>query len=432
MHRPIELPSRLALVGAGASATVVRSAIVAPKSSVQDWPRYSLTSQKVEPQPLLAVFFSNSTTGVQLRAMTVDAGLSPLQRSFSNTACGEGTGSDAVDPGFAVCRFLQFGLLLQSATDVFVGDVVITNASRGVYVHNGTEILLRDSAFVGNGFGSQTSDTISGCANVTVINCSFRASLGHGLFVGQSTDVKLRDSYAVNNMWHGFRLANSTGLSLDNVTVSRNGKCGVELLNLQSFNMSGGVISHNACTGQGGLCIAGPTTRDGTVSKLAVVGNGGNIVGSGAQNLTFVDIVCDMVLYKNKAWALDCAGCDLRNVSCNGGRSQKQIPVHATWPELSNHRASIGGGAGSFFEDCLIKPGEPIQPKIDALVSKAGGGKCLLAAGVHEISAPVVVPSNVELAGQGAKQSVHATGCLLSYLLCVQISTISCSYPSTH
>ena len=96
----------------------------------------------------------------------------------------------------------------------------------------------------------------------------------------------------------------------------------------------------------------------------------------------------------------------------------ERASVRAPWADLSDHRVSIGGGGSSFFEDCLIKPGEPIQPKIDAVVSKAGGGKRILAAGVHKISAPVVVPSNFELAGQGAKRSVHATGCLLPYLLC--------------
>eukprot|EP01051_Picozoa_sp_SAG22_P030332 SAG22_NODE_11708_length_473_cov_0.596257_1_plen_80_part_10 len=58
-------------------------------------------------------------------------------------------------------------------------------------------------------------------------------------------------------------------------------------------------------------------------------------------------------------------------------------------------------------QECLIKPGDAIQPLIDELVTRAGGGKCLLAAGVHEISAPIVVPSNVELIGEGSDKSVH-------------------------
>lgn len=409
VHRPIELPSGFVLVGAGPGHTVVRSAIVPPDPSVADWPRYSLASQHVGPQPLLSVFFSENTTGIRLSAMAVDGGLSASQRSFSNTACGEGTGSDAVFPGFAGCRFLQFGLLLQSVTGASVDNVVITNATRGVYVRGGAGIVLRDSVFAGNGFGSQTSDTISGCTNVSLTNCSFRDSLGHGLSVEDTADLNLRDLRTTNNAWHGVRLANSTDVALVNLAASGNGKCGIELLNLQSFRVFGGTITHNACTGQGGICIAG-STRDGNIGSLAVVGNGGNLVGSGAQNLSLADILCDMVLYKNKAWALECAGCHVSNVSCHGNMTQ--APVQPAQVQSDEDRVSTGsgrvGGVEKDRQECLIKPGDAIQPQIDELVSRAGGGKCLLAAGVHEISVPIVVPSNVELAGEGANKSVFA------------------------
>ena len=407
VHRPVELPSEFVLLGAGAGATVVRSAIVPPDPSVADWPRYSLAGQHVGPQPLLSVFFSKNTTGIRLSAMAINGGLNASQRSFSNTACGEGTGSDAVLPGFAGCRFLQFGVLLQSATGATVDNVVITNASRGVYVRGGAGIVLRDSDFVGNGFGSQTSDSISGCTNVSVTNCSFRDSLGHGLLVENTADLNLRDLRATNNAWHGVRLANSTNVALVNLVASGNGKCGIELVNLQSFNVFGGAITHNACTGQGGICIAG-STRDGYIGSLAVVGNGGNIVGSGAQNVSLVDILCDMVLYKNMAWALECAGCYVNNVSCHGNVVQTQAPVQPGQLQSDEDRVSFGhiGGIEKDRQECLIKPGDAIQQRIDELVSRAGGGKCLLAAGVHEISVPIAVPSNVELAGEGANKSV--------------------------
>ncbi len=410
VHRPVELPSGLALLGAGVGATVVRSAIVPPNpSAAAGWPHYSLASQRVGPQPLLALFFSENASGVQLSAMTLDGGLNASQRSFSNTACGEGSGSDAVDPGFAGCRFLQFGLLLQSVSDALVDNIVVVNASRGVYVRGGNGVVLRDSVFAGNGFGSQTGNTVSSCTNLSVTNCSFQDSLGHGLLVENSTGVNLHDLRAINNAWHGLRLANSTGVALVNPGVSSNGKCGIELLNLHSFRLFGGTITHNACTGQGGICIAG-TTQDGTFSSLAVVGNGGNIVGSGeTKNLSFVDIMCDMVLYKNKAWALKCDGCYINNVSCHANTAQAEAAVQTLILGLDERRPTPMSVISLHGEtqECLIKPGDAIQPLIDELVTRAGGGKCLLAAGVHEISAPIVVPSNVELIGEGSDKSVH-------------------------
>lgn len=430
VHRPVRLLSGLALVGAGVGVTVVRSAIVPPNSSATaGWPHYSLASQHVGPQPLLSLFYSDNTSGVQLSAMTLDGGLNASQRSFSNTACGEGTGSDAVDPGFAGCRFLQFGLLLESVSDASVDNVVIANSSRGVYVHGGIGVVLRDSVFAENGFGSPTGNTVSGCTNLSVTNCSFQESLGHGLLVENTTDANLRDLRATNNTWHGLRLTNSTGVAVANPVVSSNGKCGIELLNLRSLRLFGGTITHNACTGQGGICIAG-TTQDGNFSNLVVVGNGGNIVGSGvAKNLSFVDIMCDMVLYRNKAWALECDGCYMHNVSCHGGMAQPDLAVRAPLLELDEHRATPMRVVSFDGEKqaCLIKPGDAIQLQIDELVTRAGGGKCLLAAGIHEISAPIVVPSNVELTGEGADKSVHVATFAACHPSLIQVHSSNCN-----
>jgi hypothetical protein len=406
VDRPVALPSSFALVGAGAGATVVRSVIEPPRSSGSSqhpgWPQFVL-APGVAAHPLLSTFFSNGTRGVRLSGLTIDGGLNATQRVFANTACGEGTGSDAVDPGYNVCRFLQFGLLLQSVADAVVDNVVIVNASRGLYVHGGAGLMLSHSVFAGNGFGSQTGDTVSTSVNVSITNTSFEGSLGHGLWIDRSS-VQLREVRTLNNSWHGLRVTNSTAVEIDDLDSIGNGKCGIELAAVSGFKLTGGTIVHNACTGQGGLCIAGPHTRDGSVSRVSIVGNGGNIVGAEAENLTFSDVLCDMVLYKGKAWALDCEDCRVHNVSCHNGttsdtsmRTQLAASYHsvgddrrgATSVQLGASSSSSSSSGGQMVADaaavatssssagngeCVIQPGESIQPKINALVSAAGGG----------------------------------------------------------
>ena len=55
---------------------------------------------------------------------------------------------------------------------------------------------------------------------------------------------------------------------------------------------------------------------------------------------------------------------------------------------------------------CTISPGSPIQPYLDRVAASEGGGSCLLLRGIHLVAAPVAIPSNVELRGEGASLTV--------------------------
>ena len=70
-------------------------------------------------------------------------------------------------------------------------------------------------------------------------------------------------------------------------------------------------------TPPGGVCLS--DVQHGLLSSLSVQGNGVSVSASLARNLTFRDIQCDRVLYKGKAWVVDCEGCSVSNVSCAPG-----------------------------------------------------------------------------------------------------------------
>ena len=404
--QPVELPGAFELRGAGAAATRVRSAM--PSSRLPaSWPTLPV-GPGGRPEPLRCVFFANATQGVRLGAMTVDAGLSPARRAFSNSMCGSGTGSDATDPGFERCAFLQGGVQMTGVQQATLDGLVVANASRGLHVVGSAGVAISNCSSLDNGLGSQVSDSVLGSTNVTIADTSFRSSLGHGLFVSESADVRLERVTMANNSWHGLRVVNTSRLSASDLTSSSNGKCGVALQTVKSWSLGGGAIAENTCTGQGGLCIAGNTT-DGRVRAIAIVGNGGNVRGSGASRLRFEDVLCDPVSKPDKAWGLGCADCEMNNVSCfTNSSADTPLPTSVEQPDAEMDgapqvavvlvdqapRVSNGG-------PCLIPAGGDIQAAVDR-VAAAGGGTCTLGAGVHEVRRPIVVPSNMEIAGAGA------------------------------
>lgn len=147
-----------------------------------------------------------------------------------------------------------------------------------------------------------------------------------------------------------------------------------------------------------------------------IIGNGGNVVGSGVANVSFVDVGCTPVLYKGKAWALQCEGCTTRNVSCIGPEGRPTVSVAPVLgaaaaddmvlklPARAEARVQttpVATGATTFgTPPCVVQPGEDIQAAIDA-AHRGGGRHCLLAQGVHYVRHPVVVPSNMVVAGLG-------------------------------
>ena len=272
-------------------------------------------------------------------------------------------------------------------------------------------VTITNCTSADNGFGSQVSDSVLSSTDVTITDTSFRLSLGHGLFVSESAEVRLERLTMANNSWHGLRVVNTSRLSASDLTSSSNGKCGVALQTVKSWSLGGGAIAENTCTGQGGLCIAGNTT-DGRVSGIAIVGNGGNVRGSGASRLRFEDVLCDPVSKPDKAWGLGCADCEMNNVSCFTNSSADtpadMPPTFIEQPDaemdgapqvtvvLVDQAARVSSGG-----PCLIPAGGDIQAAVNRAAA-AGGGTCTLGAGVHEVRRPIVVPSNMEIAGAGA------------------------------
>jgi hypothetical protein len=97
-----------------------------------------------------------------------------------------GIGSDAHDPGYARCKFHQYGVLFSATPHAALVRVLIANASRGLSAVNSPRLLVANSAFEFNGFGSQFNDHVQNCSGATIRNSSFTNSLGHGLTVTNS------------------------------------------------------------------------------------------------------------------------------------------------------------------------------------------------------------------------------------------------------
>jgi hypothetical protein len=110
-------------------------------------------------EPLLCVFYANLSKSAQntrtwksirsaalsISDLTINAGLSPLERQFSNVACGSGKGSDANDPGFARCRFHQYGVYIAGGISVSLSNLIVANASKGLNVDSVSSLHLKNS-----------------------------------------------------------------------------------------------------------------------------------------------------------------------------------------------------------------------------------------------------------------------------------------------
>jgi parallel beta-helix repeat protein len=398
ISRPVLLPPRFHLRGAGAvGATTVVAAITPSAASAPGWPHASVAGRS---QPLLGAFYSNASA-VFLSNLSISAGLGAAQRHFSNARCGVGTGSDATDPGFGACRFLAIGVFLDGATGSRLSGLAVRNSSRGIYVRKSTDVQLLDSTFEDNGFGSQWSDAVDSSHNITVTRCRFRGSLGHGFTIRNSTAVVLADVTATDNQWHGVHVLESRALRLSGLQIHANGKCGIVLATVTGFELADSSITRNACTGQGGLCFSGlaPGPHNGVVRDSVIDGNGGNIIGSEAWNVNFTNIQCSYALYKGKAWALQCARCKQVNVNCVKSSSTAS-PTSAELAAEPQAAVQVMGWQGerslinSPSAACVVEPGQDIQPHIDAAASGRGRNKCLLKRGVHKISRPIILPSN--------------------------------------
>ena len=137
------------------------------------------------------------------------------------------------------------------------------------------------------------------------------------------------------------------------------------------------------------------------------------MVGNGVESTAFDNISCSQSLYQNKRWILRCDGCTVSStVDCaHAPKPQHQAAVSGVGPSPGVHELSLPtlptGSAAEMAVPaaCVIKPGDAIQTAIDAM-SAAGGGRCTLPAGVHEVISPVMCRFNVEIAGEGAGRTV--------------------------
>jgi hypothetical protein len=215
VHRltaPVVLPPGMSLSGAGVSRTTVLSAIpstppfpphrqprhtATPPTQIEaaapaGWPLGPRLAPGLPPQPLLSAFVARNGGAYTLSNMTVDAGLSEAQRTFSNAECGEGVGSDASLPGFAACRFWSLGIYVDTVVGCNLRNLRVTNASRGLFVRGSRDVAVAGCTFAHNGFGTQWGDSIVDSHSVQVTNCTFVGSLGHGLSTVRSHSSCLR------------------------------------------------------------------------------------------------------------------------------------------------------------------------------------------------------------------------------------------------
>ena len=463
MTQPLRVPSGAHLHGMGWEVTTVRSRIPAtPRSgtSALQWPYRPPQTPGLVLEPVMSVIAGISTSDhawkdVILSNFSIDASFSASQRIWSNTHCGAGLGSDAFQPGSAACGWNRGGIAVFSeagsanqATGITFIGLRIANASRGIDIAAARGLLIDNCTVQDSGYGPLVQSRVVMISGAKFSKSSFEGSLGSGLSIWDGCNITISDCHFRDNTWDGLRVNNSSAVTLQDVDAEFNMKCGVRITQVTGFSIRGGSITHNPTVDQGGLCIS--DSKDGTVRDTVVDGNGVNFAGaSSLENVSFADIECDVALYS--AWSgCDPPGCVASNVSCSNGHrhspaaSMSPGPYQAqkshdnTYPYpplpqvaddgdpvlLAPGRSAAAAATWTVFRParplakaCTIAPGQDIQQAIDAAAVGTAATICHLLAGVHEVTKPIVVPSNMAIVGAGSDLTLVRSRMLESSLM---------------
>jgi hypothetical protein len=282
---------------------------------------------------------------------------------------------------------------------------VLANGTKGLSVESASNVVLENIVSSETGLGNLWADTVVDSHNVTLTACNFTSSLGHGLSIFNSTSVTATDVTITRSAVDGLRVVDCDDVSLVGLRVSSSHKAAMRAINTTNLELSAATITENAAVDSAGVWLDG--VNGGTISKSAVTGNGANFVVASSTHLAFENVECSVALYT--AWAVSCDHCTDINVSCATTavvpRQSRLLRHCARYTQglvsITAPAAIATSPSAAMAAACVIAPGEPIQPAIDAM-AHSGGGVCTLTAGVHLVHAPILLRANVRVQGEGA------------------------------